>query len=395
MKNEPHHRDREHALLSASSAHRWLECPPCARYEDQFEDVDTEYSLEGTRAHEIAQSLLGLHLIRDRKGIEELLATFTDEDRAIVSELVPFIDFVVSEFRSHKLPGSGYLLEQQLDYSPWVPEGFGTGDVILFYDDTIEVIDLKYGKGVRVDAPGNPQLRLYGLGAYNTYQVLYDIKKVKMTIMQPRLDHISSDELSIEDLLDWAENTVKPQALLAWEGLGEFKPGPHLRFGKGMAQWKIRKDYNMSKLEDLAPIKAKNLEVITPEEVTAILDIAPELELWLKQVREYALDQALAGNIIPGYKVVEGRSIRKIAKADQLVQELKDKGYPEEMLYERKLLGLTELTKAVGKKTLDSLSAGVIIKPQGAPTLVPEADNRPAISASPETEFAEVLTDKD
>lgn len=368
----PDHKNRTHALLSASGAYRWLECTPSAVLESQFPNEDTEYSLEGTKAHELAEVTLRLALA-DEDGHP------ADVDPEMVIALEPYLQFVWQEYYANKATHHDIemLLEQHLDFSPWVPEGFGTGDVILIYGDTIEVIDLKYGKGVIVDAPGNPQLRLYALGAYYTFGLIYEFAQVKMTIMQPRLDHVSSDEMSVEELLQWGADEVKVKAAIASQGEGEYHPGEWCRFCKARGSCRARMEANM----EITKAEFKSLDLISPEEVAEVLAKADQIEAWLKAVKEYATQIISDGGSIPGWKLVEGRSVRKIVNPDALAKKLVAKGYPEAVLYERKLLGLSALEKAVGKKLLNTVAGDTIIKPAGTPTLAPENDKRPALTA--------------
>lgn len=365
------HKDRAHALLSASGAKRWLACTPSARLEDTFPDTDTEFSKEGTRAHEIAEACLRAYLAFTPDPV------YTDaDDLRIRAEVDPYIKFVIEEYMEAKrLHGhASLLLEQRLDYSEYAQDGFGTGDAILLYADTIEVIDLKFGKGVAVDAEDNPQLRLYGLGALGSFGPIYDFDTVKMTIHQPRLDHVTSESLPVQELLDWAENDVKPKAELAYAGKGEYVPGTHCRFCKAAAVCRARAEENLA----LMKLDFKNPDILSDEEIAEVLSQAEKLAPWVSSVQEYALDQALKGVDFPGFKVVEGRSNRAYKNADEVATRVISSGIDEALIYERKLITLTAMEKVVGKKKFTELLGDLIVKPAGKPALVHETDPRPS-----------------
>lgn len=371
------HSDREHALLSASGAVRWLACTPSARLEDQFADKDTSYSLEGTRAHELAERTLQGYLFGKRV---EAWAEFQQaiKESPELTETGAYIEYVLNSFRTkeEELKAPVLFLETRLDFSEWVPEGFGTGDVVMVYGSTVEIIDLKYGKGVPVDAYQNPQLMLYGLGAYQFVKDVYDIDNVKMTIVQPRLDSVTQYEMPLEDLIRWAETEVKTKAALAFNGDGVYQIGDHCRFCKAAAVCQARANHNL----EVARHDFATTDTLTNEQVAAILPRLDDLVKWAKTLQEHALNELLAGRDIPGYKVVEGRSVRKITNEDGLANALIEAGTPEAMLYERKLYGITALEKIIGKKKFTELSKGYVSKPQGAPTLAPADDPRQAIA---------------
>lgn len=381
------HKSRVHALLSASGSKRWLTCTPSARLEDQYPDEDTEFSKEGTMAHELAQEYLEafLHPGWVRREL-------TDKDLAILPEVMPYIDYVWEAYQTaqHDHGGCSILLEQRLDYSDYVPEGFGTGDVVLMYGDTIEVIDLKFGKGVAVYAEGNPQLRLYGLGALKNYGDIYEPKVIKMTIHQPRLDHVTSEILAVEDLLDWAENIVKPAAIKAYAGEGDYVTGDHCRFCKVAAICRARADENL----ELAKMEFRSADVLSADEIAEVLKKAPGLSAWVNAVSEYALEQALTGVNFEGFKLVEGRSVRQYVDADAVAKRVLANGYEEPMIFERKLITLTAMEKLIGKKKFPEVLGDLVVKPQGKPTLVPAEDPRPVFSSAA-TDFAEVKIDGD
>lgn len=388
------HTERAHSLLSASKAEQWINCPPSARLQEGIPDRRSEYSDEGTLAHELAEVMLRRRLLpcdsKERKRLEKRLdelrssPMFSAEMERLIQEYTEFVEerFMAAKARS---PDAVILLEEKLDYSEWTAPGqTGTGDVVLIADGMLELIDLKYGKGVPVSAVGNPQIRLYALGAWSGYSFLYDIREIRMTIYQPRLDSISTDTMTVEELLDWAENVVKPAARLAYEGKGDFKPGDHCRWCKVKATCRARADENMKALQ----YEFQDPALLTLDEIGQILHIAQKLHEWAKDVEEYAFDRAVAGERVPGWKLVEGRSNRIITNPDAAKTRLAGAGFePDVYLKPRELFGIGELEKRVGKKQLAEILGELIQKPPGKPVLVPETDPRPELN-SIEHEFA-------
>lgn len=370
------HKERKHAILSASGSHRWIECTASARLEELFPDVDTVFSQEGTRAHEIAEEYLSYYVLLDNPVKLEF---DTYEDRVIAEELEPYLDYIYSLYNDLLVdhPETQIFLEQRLDFSSYVPEGFGTGDVIITYDSNIIVIDLKFGKGVRVSANDNSQMKLYALGAMKLFSEFPSETKIKMIINQPRLDHIDSYEMEAIELLDWANNELQPKAKEAFHNKGNFTPGEHCRFCKAAGMCKARMEETME-LAEL--VKQENADLMSPEDMAKVLDVSDKLTSFVKAVSDRAISLLLEGVKIPGYKVVEGRSIRKVTDQDGLVQAITDEGFNENMLYERKLLGISKLQSLVGKARFDSLAEPYLTKPEGAPTLAPESDKRPSIA---------------
>lgn len=377
----PEHAERAHALLSASGAVRWLACPPSARLEDEIEDVSSGPALEGTFAHELAEvelrKALGEKARRPRGYAES--PYYAPEMEGYLTE---YVTAVMERIAAHRAvsPDALILIEDRLDFGLWVPEGFGTGDVVIVSDLAIEVIDLKYGKGVRVDAPNNPQLRLYGLAALHAYDQFFDADQVIMTIIQPRLDHISSETLEASELLRWADEYVAPRARLAFEGKGEFSAGDHCRFCKISASCKARAEANL----ELAQYEFAEPATLSPEELADILGRADELVKWANDVKGYALEQVRDhGATIPGWKLVEGRSNRQYADEAKAAEALIEAGYEPDQIYRPKALNtITAIEKLMGKKRFLEVLGECVIKPQGQPTLVPETDKRPAISSA-------------
>lgn len=373
----------KHALLSASSAYRWLACPPSARLEEQFPDSKSEYAEEGTLAHEIAALMLEKHFTTSIKPKEfaRRLAALQEKplySPAMLEHVTAYYDYVIEQYRALTLPV--ILIEQRVDFSEYAPEGFGTCDCILIGGDTMQVIDLKYGAGVPVSAEGNAQMRLYALGALNEFSFVYDIERISMTIYQPRLDSISTAEMSAEELTSWGDTVVIPAAALAIEGKGDYCAGDHCRFCRAKAQCRARAEENL---------KATQYDFALPPllndgEVAEILGLAEKLIAWAKDIQDFALVEARDHDKAwPGWKLVEGRSNRAYADADQVASKLILSGIEEAIIYERSLLGLTAMEKALGgKKKLETLIGDLIIKPPGKPVLVPETDKRPALSTT-------------
>ena len=382
-----------HALLSASGAHRWLECQKSPRLEEEIEDTTSTYAMEGTFMHELSELYLHHYLGHIKKAdfnreLKKMKQRefYSDEVKVAVDEYVAAVIEKINEARA-RCTDPIILIEERLDYSPWVRDGFGTGDVVLVTDDVLEVIDLKGGKGVAVSAVGNPQARLYALGAINTFGALYDIKVVRMTIIQPRLDNISTDEMEAEDLLQWAEEVVRPRAEAAFKGEGELKPGEHCRFCKVKATCRARHDENMK----LACMDFKEPALLTDEEIIEVLMQIDEFKKWASDVESYALEKARDGKAWPGMKLVEGRATRRFSSETEVAEKLLDAGYPEERIYSKSLLSLTKLEKEIGKKEFSEIIGDLIEKPPGKLKLVTEDDKRPAVKSSAEIDFKEEI----
>ena len=376
----------KHALLSPSSAHRWLGCTPSARLEAQYPDSAGESAKEGTFAHKLAELALQRYVktIGDMKYQQEVKALksgksrFGDYYTRDMDEYVgEYVDLVIQKFEDAKEKDTeaALLLEQSLDFSDWVPEGFGRGDAIVIADGTLEIIDLKYGRNTPVTAVNNPQIRLYGLGAYNTFGAIYDIETVCLTIMQPRNGGESSEVLSVGDLLDWAVS-IQPSAQKAYEGKGDLTPGPHCQFCRAAVRCRALAAYQL----DMAKYDFKDADQLTDTEVADVLARTDELVTWANKVKSYALTEAVEHDVHwPGWKLVEGRAVRKISEPDQAAEVLSVQyGHTEDEIYKpRELKTITQLEKIIGKKTLADELAGLLIKPPGKPTLVPESDKRP------------------
>lgn len=381
-----------HAKLSASGSARWIQCTPSAALEAKCPDTSSDYAAEGTLAHELAESMLKHRLGHiTKQTYSRHQKRYNGHDLwspDMLDYISDYCDLVQERINSHE-GQTEVLLEQCLDFSRWVPKGFGTGDVVILSDTAVEVIDLKYGKGVPVSAEGNSQLRLYGLGAWDTYGVVFGADQVMMTIVQPRLDSISTEILPVDDLVDWADEVVQPAAAKAWAGEGAFLAGDHCRWCKVKEACRARAERNL----ELARMEFRDPPLLSDEEIGHVLGRAVELKAWASDVESYALDQAVNhGKSYPGYKVVEGRSSRQITDEQAVAKVLADAGWTDEDIYRpQQLQTLTALEKRIGKKKFSELVNDYIVKPAGKPTLVPESDKRPGINstASAQAAFAD------
>ena len=374
----------KHARCSASSAFRWINCPGSVTLSEQCPDPgSSNYADEGTLAHSLGELKLRRWLKEISKSRYERELVDIQASEYYDGEMQEAIDFYVDTvLEEYAAAGGGAILmvEQRLDLSRWIPEGFGTGDAVIISitGHYIQIIDFKYGKGIKVEALENPQLRLYGLGAADLFEGLYDFDTVKTTIVQPRLNHVSSEESSLKDLLLWADEDVAPRAIMAMEGTDYLAAGDWCRFCPAKAVCRERASANL----ELARYEFRRPLLLTDEEIGEVLQKANELQKWVADVSAYALDQALAGRHFAGWKLVEGRSVRKYADDLRVADALKAAGFDEAMLYERKLYGITAMEKTVGKKRLTEILGDLIIKPQGKPVLVPESDKRDPINTA-------------
>ena len=378
------HSQRDHALLSASSAHRWLACPPSAVAAEKYPDPDTDFTREGTLAHEVAEAIARGFVIKGyyTKAVWDDGSFTIDEakwNRAdITQEMIDRAEAYANYIQELMTTNDPLvLLEQRVDFSPWVPEGFGTCDCILIQGDTLTIIDYKYGQGVTVSAVDNPQMKLYALGALNDYGIALDVARVEMHIFQPRINNISRDSLTVEELTTWAEKTVKPIAQKAIKGKGAYEPGEHCRFcphsGRCRALTKVCTEYVTAHGMRAA------VPVLAPWEVAEVLRMEPLVSLWLKKVKAQALTDLLDGKEVPGYKVVAGKEgNRKWTDELQVAEALKGAGYSQEDYTETKLLSPAGMDKAIGKKKAAELLEQFIHRPPGAPAVVPATDKRPA-----------------
>lgn len=365
---------KKHALLGASSSARWSVCTPSARLEAMFPDEQSPYAAEGTVAHDLAESILR-HKLEGKKAPK--LDDYSTEMVEAVNRYVDICEEKVNEARARSSDAEA-MIEARLDFSRWVPEGFGTGDMVIVADGILEVIDLKYGKGVPVSAIENTQMRLYALGAYDANEFLYDVKLVRMTIVQPRVDSVSTDEMALEELLDWGEE-IKPIAQRAFNGEGSCTPCDYCNFCKARHTCRALAD---TCLTAFYKDGGKLNQLLTDQEVSDILAMKDLITKWIKGVYDFAYEKALSGEKQwPGYKLVEGTSRRTITDPDAAAQTLLDNGYKEKDIFKpRELEGITNLQKVLGKKGVAKYLEAYIDKPGGKPTLVPDSDKRPAIN---------------
>lgn len=369
----------KHAYLAASASERWLKCPPSAKLCAQEEDRGSPYAQQGTDAHELAAYLAEKALGRSSRDPTEDLTYYDAEMQEAAEGYAAFVMEQVAEAK--KLCADPLVcIEQTLDFSKWVEHGFGTGDCVIVADDLLHIVDLKYGLGVLVtasgeDGSGNSQLKCYALGALDTFGNLYDIRRIRLSIYQPRRDNVDTFELSKEDLLKWADEVLAPIARLAYEGKGDFTAGEHCQFCKVKASCRKRAEYSM----ELAKYDFAEAPTLDAEEIAAILPQIDSLVSWAEDIKSYALEQALSGVHYPGFKVVEGRSNRKYIDEAAVAKVVSDAGYDP---YEKKLLGITAMQRQLGKKRFEELLTGLVVKPQGKPVLAPNTDTRPEFNTA-------------
>lgn len=387
MKKEKHdktvnHSQRAHALLSASGASRWIACTPSPRLEENFENRSSAFAEEGTLAHEFAE----LNLKRDLKLIKlpaykkEILKHLESEHYSSEMEdyVQKHIDYVIEQFTEAKkrTKDAVLLIETKVDITHLIEEGFGTCDNILIADGVLEVIDLKYGMGVRVSAENNKQLMLYASGALEVYEMLYDIHTVKLTITQPRLDSISSWEISAEDLRTWGEEIVKPAAIKAYAGEGEQITGDHCQFCRASAKCRAQADLALQTAKEDFP----DPQLLSGDELIAIYKKIPNIDAWFKKVNSFLFEEALAGKKWPEHKLVAGQNRRSWTKDSDVVKILSEQGYGDaSFLNEPKLKGITDIEKLVGKKIFPTILSEVVMFKKTSPSLVHESDKRPEL----------------
>ena len=361
----------KHAVLSASSSHRWLQCPPSALLCAKADDTTSKFAIQGTDAHSLCEYKLKTALGQESSDPTENL-TYFNEEMADCADM--YVQYVMEQLAAVQKTCKDplVLVEQRLDFSRWVPQGFGTGDCVIVADGVLSITDMKFGVGILVEAERNPQLMCYALGALDLFDGIYDIKQVSMTIFQPRRENISTYTIPKEELLSWADDTLKPTAELAAQGKGEFKAGEHCRFCNVKATCRKRAEYNL----ELARYDFAMPSTLGDEEIEAILSKADALVSWASDVKEYALQQAVSGKEWHDWKLVEGRSNRRYVNEHAVAETVERAGFDP---YEHKVLGITAMTKLLGKTKFEEMLSGFIEKPQGKPTLVPMSDKRPAI----------------
>ncbi|WP_027868843.1 DUF2800 domain-containing protein [Eubacterium sp. AB3007] len=376
-----------HAILSASGSHRWLHCLPSARLELEFEDTTSEAAREGTAAHALCE-----HKLKRALRMRSKRPT-SDYDSDEMEECTDaYVDFIMEQLEIAKQVCSDpiVLIEQHLDFSCYVPDGFGTGDCIIIADDRLHIIDFKYGMGVLVEAENNPQMKLYAIGALEIYDALYDINKVSMTIFQPRREHVSTWTISVTELRDWADNELKPKAEMAFAGEGEYTPGEWCTFCRAAVRCRARAEEKLK----IAQMEFRKPPLLTDTEIEEILAIIPDLTKWANEITAYATETAVNhGKEWAGYKVVAGRSVRKYRDEEAVAEAAKQAGYKD--IYQKSLITLTDMEKLMGKDKFKEILGDLVYKPPGKPTLVPVTDKRPAINTTnAKSEFNEITEDK-
>ncbi len=372
----------KHAILSASSSYRWLKCLPSARLEQQFDHEPSRAAQEGTAAHALCEHKLKRALkMRSKRPVSE----FDSDEMEECTDA--YVDFVLEQLEQAEQDCKDpiVLIEQHLDMTRWVPEGFGTGDCIIVADNKLHIIDFKYGTGVLVDANNNPQLMLYALGALNLFDSLYDIEEISMSIFQPRRENVGTWTVPVDQLLLWAEKDLMPKAKKAFNGEGWFACGDWCQFCRAANRCKARAEANLK----IAQNEFKDPPLLTDEEITEILKRIPELTKWANQIQEYAADAAINhGKQWTGFKVVLGRSNRKYTDEEKVAERANELGYKD--IYKKSLITITEMEKLMGKKKFKEEMSDLVYKPPGKPVLVPDSDKRPAVNtSSAEEDFKE------
>lgn len=358
----------KHAVLSASSSERWLNCPPSARLCEAYEDKGSDYAAEGTDAHALCEFRLKQALGIPANDPIENLTWYNEEMEDCAAVYAAYVSELL-EPAKQTCADPVILIEQRVDFSRWVQDGFGTADCIVIADGELNIVDYKHGKGVEVSAVDNPQMMLYALGALEIFDGIYDIDSVRMTIYQPRKSNISVYEMDKADLYEWANSELTQKAQLAYEGQGSFSCGEWCRFCKAKAECRERAEANLA----LARYEFQTPALLADEEIAGILDKVDALTAWAADVKEYALRQAVSGTAFPGWKLVEGRSNRKYTSEAAVAAAVEGAGFDP---YERKVLGVTAMQKMLGKTRFEELLAPYIEKPQGRPTLVRSSDKR-------------------
>jgi Protein of unknown function (DUF2800). len=363
-----------HAILSASGAHRWMACTPSARLELEFDDNSGTAAEEGSAAHAMAEHKLRKTLkMRSKKAFSKYdcseMDTHTDD----------YVSFVMEQIAQAKQTcvDPMILIEQKLDFSRYVKDGFGTGDFVLIADGTLHIVDFKYGQGVLVEAEDNPQMKLYALGALELFDGIYDIEQIALSVFQPRRENVSTWVTSKESLCQWAVEVLKPTAALAYDGGGEYIPGEHCQFCRAAVKCRARAEAKMK----LAAFEFALPPLLSDEDISEVLATLGDLTSWANEIVAYATDGAVNhGKQWPGFKVVEGRSNRKYSDEEAVAEAVKAAGYRN--IYKQSLITITEMEKLMGKPKFSEVLGGLVIKPSGKPTLVPLSDKRPPMNSS-------------
>ena len=375
--------EKQHALLSASGAHRWMNCTPSARLEREFQDNSGEAAAEGTAAHALAE-----HKLRRALKMRSKKPVFKYDSDELDSYTDGYVEFVLEQIALAKetCADPHVLIEQRLDFSKYVLDGFGTGDCVIIADGALHIIDFKYGQGILVSAEDNPQMKLYALGALELFDGIYDISTVSLTIFQPRRENISTHTVFKESLYQWAEKVLKPTAKLAFDGNGQYLAGEWCQFCRAAVKCRARAEekLNLARFEFALP------PLLTDSDIEEILTKLDGLTSWANDNKAYALEAAVShGREWRGFKLVEGRSVRKYANEDAVAEAAKGAGYRD--IYRQSLITFTEMERLMGKGKFQEILGGLIEKPPGKPTLVPLSDKRQAINTSAKHDFKEEM----
>lgn len=372
-----------HAILSASGAHRWMNCTPSARLEREFADNSGEAAAEGSAAHALAEHKLRKALkLRSKRPTSQ----YDSDEMEIYTD--DYVEFVLEIIEGLKQACSDptVLIEQRLDFTRFVPDGFGTGDCVVIGDGTLHIVDFKYGQGVLVHADDNPQMKLYALGALDLFDGIYDISEVAMTIYQPRRENVSTYVVFKEALYQWADEVLVPTAKLAFEGSGEYRCGEWCQFCRAAVKCRARAEEKLN----LARFEFSFPPILTDDDIEGILMKLDDLSSWADDIKSYALEAALNhGKRWSGFKLVEGRSNRRFKDEVAVGEAAKAAGYRD--IFRQSLITLTEMEKLMGKPKFSEILGDLIEKPPGKPALVPETDKRPEINTSAKHDFKEEI----
>lgn len=386
-----------HAFLSPSAAHRWMNCPAAPGLEAEVPDKGSIFAEEGSLAHAICEAKLRAELSgyppKELYYQENNCKVWTDHElyHPEMEEHTDYYHDVVwnkLEKARETTPDAKLIIEQTLEFRTWIPDGFGTADAIIIADGTMEVIDFKYGKGVQVEATENPQMMIYALGALEEFDLEYDIKQVRMTIVQPRLDHVSEYEIGSHELYSWGKNVLKPAAEYAFKKPEEQHAGTWCKFCAVKNRCKKLAAYAQETSSD-----CQDPKLMSNEDIAILLPKLAIIKSWCSDIEAFALEQAIEGANFPGYKLVEGRSIRIIAKPEEIVEKMKSLGFNDDAIFKpRELQTISALEKLVGKKKFGETMESAIVKPQGKPTLVPVTDKRKELSSAA-SDFEGIIVD--
>lgn len=371
-----------HSVYPPSSAKRYMNCTPALKLEQQFEDEQSPYAEEGSAGHALAEHLIKKHLKkRSKRPVSDY---YTDE---LVEAVDEYVGYCIGQIEAAKQECSDpvFEVERRTDISRHIEGCFGTADMVIVTDHKIHVIDLKLGKGVMVDAEHNEQLMIYGLGILDFYEILYDIETVALTIVQPRLEHLSTWEISVEDLKKWAKEELEPKARMALAGEGEFRAGDHCRFCKARFTCRARAEEYLK----LARMEFAEPALLSDDEIAEVLLKADTLKKWAEEIYAYAQNEAVVNHRQwPGFKLVLGKSNRKYTDENEAAEAAKKAGYTD--IYKTSLIGITDMEKLMGKKKFSEILSSLVYKPEGKVTLVPESDKREAVkTATAEADFKE------